>query len=122
MSKKSDFITIVQKEIFDRPDIWLENYPDTWDNAAKFWELFKQGENIEKPLFTENGKIILKHMQDNLNIETWNAKSLADGIGFSAKSITGGMRKLINEGFVEKLGTNPTTYEISEKGKEIKIN
>lgn len=122
MSKKSDFITIVQKEIFDRPDIWLENYPDTWDNAAKFWELFKQGENIEKPLFTENGKIILKHMQDNLDVETWNAKSLADGIGISAKSITGGMRKLIHEGFVEKLGTNPTTYEISEKGKEIKIN
>ena len=47
MTKKEAFIKIIQTEIFDRTDIYAENYPDEYELAASFWEDFKDGKEVE---------------------------------------------------------------------------
>lgn len=34
-----------------------------------------------------------------------------------SRSVSGSMKKLITEGFVEKIGSDPVAYAITEKGK-----
>jgi DNA-binding PadR family transcriptional regulator len=35
----------------------------------------------------------------------------------SSRTISGAMRKLVNDGFVEKIGKDPVIYTLTEKGK-----
>lgn len=118
MSKKETFIKIIQKEIFDRPDIWSENYPDDFEDAKAYFEAFKGGEAKEKPAFTENGKLVLDFMQKNK--ESFNnlfkAKEIGEGMGITSRTASGAMRKLVADGYVERLGENPVIYGLTEKG------
>lgn len=41
MTKKEAFIKIIQTEIFDRTDIYAENYPDEYELAASFGKILK---------------------------------------------------------------------------------
>jgi predicted transcriptional regulator len=49
------------------------------------------------------------------------AKDIAEGLFINSRAVSGAMRKLVTDGFVEKLGENPVIYSITEKGKNIKI-
>jgi predicted transcriptional regulator len=40
----------------------------------------------------------------------------------NSRTVSGAMRKLVTDGFVEKIGENPVIYSITEKGKNIEIN
>ena len=53
---------------------------------------------------TENGKLILKYLQNNQDVRLWKAKDLAEQIGISSRGTSGAMRKLVNDGFCEKIG------------------
>lgn len=75
----------------------------------------------EKPDLTENGKLILKYLQEHQDIKCWKAKDLADQIGISSRGASGTMRKLVNDSFCEKLGQDPVIYALTEKGKNYKI-
>ena len=123
MTKKQKFIEVIQKEIFDRDDIYCENYPDDWEDLKAYWDAFKGKEEIEKPMFTDNGKLILKYMQEHvIDMPMGKAKDIGEGLFISSRAVSGAIRKLVTDGFVEKIGQDPVVYALTEKGKEIEIN
>ena len=118
MNKKEAFIKIIQTEIFDRPDIYIENYEMEFGPAKEFFEELKQNEIKSKNIITENGLKILNFMYENK--EKYNnifkSKEIGEGLFVSGHSVSGSMRKLITENFVEKIGKDPITYSITDKG------
>lgn len=114
MSKKQEFIKFVEMAI--------DAYPQEMNEEARvYWEAFKGKEEVDKPLFTDNGKLILRYLQDNLTIEMWKARDIAEGLFVSSRTVGGAMRKLCADGYVEKIGQDPVVYALTEKGKEIVI-
>ena len=65
-------------------------------------------------------KLIIKN--DYEAMCAWVAEHIADAIMVSSRTVSGAMRKLCSDGFVEKLGTNPAIYSITEKGKNFVID
>lgn len=116
MSKKEKFVKVVQEALFDKVDL-TEMDPD----VVAYWEAFKGKEEADKPMFTDNGKIILKYLQDNPDITSAKAKDIGEGLFISSRAVSGAIRKLVNDGFVEKIGQDPVLYSITEKGKTIEI-
>lgn len=72
-----------------------------------------------KSAFTENGIKILKAMKDNQEkyINIFTAKNLGEILFMSPRSVSGSMKKLIAEGYVEKVGLSPVSYGLTDKGK-----
>ena len=124
MTKKEAFIKIIQTEIFDRTDIYAENYPDEYELAASFWEDFKDGKVKNSGAMTENGKKLLSWMQENVDSMTnlFTSKEAAEALFTSGRSIAGSMRKLVNDGYVEKTGKNPVQYSLTEAGKNYQFD
>ena len=90
------------------------------ENIQAYLDILKDTKK-EKPVLTENGKLILKYLQENLNLKCWKAKDLADLIGISSRGASGAMRKLVNDGFCEKISQDPVIYTLTEKGKNFEI-
>ena len=124
MTKKEAFIKIIQTEIFDRTDIYAENYPDEYGLAASFWEDFKDGKVKNSGAMTENGKKLLSWMQENVDTMTnlFTSKEAAEALFTSGRSIAGSMRKLVNDGYVEKTGKDPVQYSLTEAGKNYQFD
>jgi DNA-binding MarR family transcriptional regulator len=119
MSKKLEFIEFIEKVMNDA-NIGPDHMPE---NVRLYWEAFRgANEDGERPIFTENGKLILKYLQDNQNTTMWKARDIAEGMFINSRTVSGAMRKLVTDGFVEKIGENPVIYSITEKGKNIEIN
>lgn len=115
MSKKQEFINFID-ELIKNTD---KEIPE---NVKTYWEAFCAKEDIEKPMFTDDGKMILKCMQDKYEEnKMWKAKDIAEELFVNSRKVSGAMRKLVNDGFVEKLGKEPVVYELTEKGKNIVI-
>ena len=72
----------------------------------------------------ENGKLVLKYMQDNK--ENYNnlfkAKEIGEGLGISSRTASGAMRKLVTDGYIEKIGESPVVYSLTESGTEVDPN
>ena len=119
MTKKEALIKIVQAEIFDRADIYAENYPDEYELAASFWKDFKDGKVKNSGAMTENGAKLLRWMQKNVDKmnNLFTSKEAAEALFTSGRSIAGTMRKLVADGYVEKIGKNPIQYSLTEVGK-----
>ena len=117
MSKKAEFIKYVESLIRSQ----MEPIEPS-EEARIYWEAFKGKDDTDKPVLTDNGKIVLAYMQENLDVSMFKAKDIADGIGISSRTVSGAMRKLANDGFVEKLGQDPVIYALTEDGKNIEIN
>lgn len=111
MSKKLEFIKYVEENL---------NVNEMPENIALYWEMFK-GKTEEKPMFTDNGKLILQYLRDNQDTPMWKARDIAEGLFISSRTVSGAMRKLVSDGFVEKIGENPAIYEITENGKTVEI-
>lgn len=124
MTKKEAFIKIIQTEIFDRTDIYAENYPDEYELAASFWEDFKDGKVKNSGAMTENGKKLLSWMQENVDTmaNLFTSKEAAEALFTSGRSIAGSMRKLVNDGYVEKTGKDPVQYSLTEAGKNYQFD
>lgn len=114
MTKKEEFIKYVE-------DLIDGNHYEMSENAKTYWEAFKGKAEEEKPLFTDNGKLILKFLQENTETETWKAKDIAEGLCISSRAVSGAMRKLVSDGFVEKMGQDPVLYSITNNGRNIVI-
>ena len=110
MTAREMFIEEVEKVV--------ENFPE---EAQNYFETFKETVSENKKEFTENGKIILACLKDNLDITMWKAKDIADKIELSSRTVSGALRKLVSDGYVEKTGKNPVIYNITEKGKNIEF-
>lgn len=73
---------------------------------------------------TENGKKILQFMQNN-HVEFNNifkAKNIGEGLGISGRSVSGSIRKLVTDGYVEKIGKEPVSYSITDLGKSYQFD
>lgn len=90
--------------------------------ALAYYEAFKNTtETKEKPQFTDNGKLILttmqKHSEERSNM--FSAKQIAEYAFISSRSVSGAVRKLVTDGFVEKMGQDPIIYSLTSSGKEV---
>jgi predicted transcriptional regulator len=115
MSKKSDFIIYLNDNYFNVN----KNIPE---NIMAYWTAFCGQTAGEKPAFTDNGKMVLKYMIENSDRDMMKAKDIAEGLVVSSKTVSGAMRKLVTDGYVEKVGQDPVVYSLTEKGKNIKFD
>lgn len=123
MTKREIFINLIQTEIFDKADIWAENYGEDYNTAAAFWEEFKNSKATANNKITENGKKVLLMMQE-LEEEMSNmftSKELAEKLETSGRSVSGVLRKLANDGYISKEGKNPIYYSLSEVGRQLDL-
>ena len=118
MSKKSEFLKFLNELLVTAPEETINKMSDDVKNYIEF--LTKEND-IEKPLFTENGKKILVYMRENQNIPLMKARDIAEGMEISSKTVSGAIRKLVSDGYVEKVGQDPTVYTLTENGKNIEI-
>lgn len=117
MSKKQKFIEELENNYFGKL-----NLDDIDPDVASYWLALKGTADEDKPLFTENGKNILTYLRNNLDTPMWKARDIAEGLFISSRAVSGAIRKLVTDGFVEKVGQDPVVYAITEKGKTIEIN
>ena len=115
MSKKQDFISEVHSMINSLGYEWQS------ESAKAYWEAFISVKEEDKPEFTDNGKLILKYMQDNSDKENFKAKDIGEGLFVSSRTVSGAIRKLVTDGYVEKIGQDPVIYTLTEKGKNKEI-
>ena len=113
MSKKQEFIEYVKERV---------DWTDASENVKIYWEAFIRKEEKEKPMFTDNGKLILQFLRDNPDTTTWKARDIAEGLFITSRTVSGAIRKLCTDGFVEKVSQDPVIYTITELGKTVEIN
>lgn len=102
----------------------LENADIAIDQRAKdYLEQLKATPEKEKAPFTENGAKILTWMQENYikYNNTLKSKDIAEGLFCSSRTVSGAIRKLVTDGYVEKVGTNPVCYSLTEVGKVCEV-
>lgn len=118
MSKKQEFISYV-KDLIDA----TSEYPVLMNEDARlYWEAFCGTNDPEKPMFTDNGKLILKYMQEHQSEGMWKARDIGEGLFIGSRAVSGAMRKLVTDGYVEKVGQDPVVYSLTDNGKNIKID
>jgi DNA-binding MarR family transcriptional regulator len=112
---KQEFIDFIDALIAAAPDVAKELMTD---EVKAYLEALKQSEDT-KPLFTDNGKLVLQGMQKLCADGTtmMKAKDIGDELFISSRTVSGALRKLVNDDFVEKIGQNPVIYTLTEKGK-----
>lgn len=109
-SKKQKFIEFVE-ELMNPLDI---NEVD--EEIIEYFDSLKSRKDTTG--VTENGVAILQYMQatkDDYN-NIFKAKDIAEGIDKTSKTVSGSMRKLVTDGYVEKIGQNPVSYSLTDKG------
>ena len=114
MTKKQEFINFIDELMKAAPQI------EPNEDAKAYLDVFR-GKETNKPEFTENGKLILKHLQDNPKQVMWKAKDIGEGLFISSRAVSGAMRKLVTDGYVEKVGQDPVIYTITDKGKTVDL-
>lgn len=103
MTAKEKFISEISNLITTNP---------LSDEAMQFFNGLK-----EEKLLTKKGAEVLKLLQNQDKDYIFTAKMLSENINMNTRSISGTMRKLLNDGFVEKIGSStPISYRITEKG------
>lgn len=84
--------------------------------------------NSTENILTDTGKKILISMYVNQEkyLNVFSSKQLGELLFMSARSVSGSMRKLVTEQYVEKAGINPVTYKLTENGatlaKELQVD
>lgn len=118
MTKKEKFINEISNIIQNQTGQKMEDILSS--DALDFWNGLNMGGDIGSPTFTENGKLVLGYMQDNK--DTYNnlfkAKDIGEGLGISSRTASGAARKLVTDGYIEKVGKDPTIYSLTQKGVE----
>lgn len=115
MTKCEKFIKFFD-ELVEKNNVEIpEEVKDFRDMLAASQENFS-----EKPAFTEIGLNILEYLQ-NCGIKSIKAREIADGIDVPSRKVSGAMRKLVTDGYVEKFGQNPVIYALTEEGKNLNI-
>lgn len=116
MTKKQEFIEFIDELMVAAPNVAA----NMSDDVKAYLEVFR-GNNADKPLFTDNGKLILQFLQDNASRTMWKAKDIGEGLFISSRAVSGAIRKLVSDGYVEKVGQDPVVYAITDKGKTIDL-
>ena len=120
MSKKQEFINYVNNVLTYIDEVNAPLAPMNED-ALLYWEAFCDKKEEDKPLFTDNGKLIMAYLQEHQDTPMWKARDIAEGLFISSRGVSGAMRKLVSDGFVEKVGQDPVIYSLTEQGKNIEL-
>lgn len=109
MDKKTQFIQFIEEKI--------SSFEEAPKEVQEFWEAFKTGKSVGG--MTEIGQKIIAYMQENQEQESnsFKAKTIAEGLFMSSRSVSSSMRKLITDGYVTKIAGNPVIYSLSDLGK-----
>lgn len=113
---KQDFLNFLEALMKQSPEFVEANMTE---DIQAFINSIKDSE-INRPEITDNGKVILKFLQD-AEEKTFKARDIAEGLAISSRSVSGTMRKLVSDGFCEKIGKDPAIYALTEKGKKFII-
>ena len=118
MNKKEAFVKMVE-ELLDGQD--TSKYAD----AIAYFETFKSDKKAkgDKPKFTDNGKLILRTMIENQGEKQnlFKARDIAELAFISSRSVSGSIRKLITDGYVDKMGQDPIIYTLTDEGKSVEL-
>ena len=111
---KQEFINFIKALMAAAPEVEIT------DGAKAYLDTLLNGE-ADKPEITDSGKVILKYLQ-GVPVGAYKAKDIAEELFTSSRAVSGAIRKLVTDGFVEKLGSDPVIYSITEKGKNFIID
>lgn len=114
---KQEFIEFLNALMAAAPEVANEKMTD---NVKAYIDTLISSKS-DKPEITDSGKIILDYMQKS-DLPMFKAKDIADGLYISSRAVSGSLRKLVTDGFCEKVGTDPVVYTLTEKGKNYKID
>lgn len=114
---KQEFINFLNALMAACPEV-VEN--NMTDNVKAYIDALMDNKD-DKPVLTDNGKLILDYMQKT-DTPTMKAKDIAEGLFISSRGVSGALRKLVNDGFCEKVGQDPVIYTLTEKGKNFVID
>lgn len=110
MSKIS-FINEIESILSENPDILTKESKDYFYNS-----IANTKEKDAK--LSENAVAIIEIMKSEPNM-AFNSKQLGEAIGKTSRSASGSMRKLVELGYVEKVGKDPVQYKITNAGMSI---
>lgn len=115
---KQNFLNFVNALMEANPDITKKLMTD---DIQAYLDILKEAKD-EKPALTENGKQVLQFLQNHQDTRLWKSKDIAEQMGISSRGASGSMRKLVNDGFCDKIGKDPVIYTLTEKGKNYIID
>jgi len=126
LTKKDKFINFIQTEIFNNPTMPSKRNPEDWADIISYWEKFKapSDKKVSDNKMTENGYKLLSWMQENRekydNIFT--SQIISEGLFISKRSVSGTMRKLINDDYVTRISKEPVVqYSLTDNGIEYQL-
>lgn len=110
----------------------VENFVFCWNATTGKYEftedeLKKLLEGIiskKQSVITEKGIKILKAMQENKEkyLNVFTSKQLGELVAMAPRSVSGSMKKLINQGYVEKKGISPVSYGLTSGGDALQLD
>ena len=109
------------EEFLDFVDYLMQNCKEPItlsENVQDYLDALRNSNKNSQKEFTNNGKAILQWLQ-NAPTGMYKARDIAEGMDVSSKAVSGAMRKLVSDGFAEKVGKYPVVYSITEKGKNV---
>ena len=120
MTDKESFLDYVGRiiEEFDK-DITKTVHGE---QVKRYWKALLDGEETGKKV-TENGQKILIFMQENEEAmnNIFTSKEIAEALFVSGRSISGSMRKLFGDGYINKEGNNPVKYSLTDLGRDLSL-
>ena len=124
MNKKELFVMMVEA-FLEKGTVEGTLSTSQLDEAIAYFNACKstQDKKADKPQFTDNGKLILKAMIEN-NEERANmfsAKQIAEYAFITSRQVSGAIRKLVTDGYCEKVGQDPIIYSLTDLGKQIDV-
>lgn len=92
------------------------------EQVKRYWKALLDGEETGKKV-TENGQKILIFMQENEEAmnNIFTSKEIAEALFVSGRSISGSMRKLFGDGYINKEGNNPVKYSLTDLGRNLSL-
>ena len=114
---KQEFLDFLNALMKAAPDVAEELMTD---NIKVYIDALMDSKN-DKPELTDNGKVILDYMQKS-DVPMLKARDVAEGLFISSRAVSGSLRKLVNDGFCEKVGQDPVVYALTDKGRNYKID
>ena len=112
------------KQFLDYFDWLVENCKQSVvmpDEVQDVYNMLQEQQAMEKPMFTESGLSILEYLQ-TCDAKSLKARDIADGMVISSRQVSGAIRKLVTDGFVDKMGSSPVIYSLTTKGRDFDIN
>lgn len=109
------------EEFLDFVDYLMQNCKEPItlsENVQDYLDALRNSNKSSQKEFTDNGKAILQWLQ-SAPAGMYKARDIAEGMDVSSKAVSGAMRKLVSDGFAEKVGKDPVVYSITEKGKNV---